>query len=96
MTQTLDSMVLTEDDVEKLVDEEDLWAVLVWNDDVNTFAHVIKALVEILNHSLERAELLTDRIHDTGKAVVALRPKEEAAAVVRRFHGRGIQATMER
>jgi len=96
MTQTLESMVISEEDVEKLVDEEDLWAVLVWNDDVNTFAHVIKALIEILNHPLARAEQLADRIHTAGKAVVALRPKEEAAIVVRRFHGRGIQATMER
>jgi ATP-dependent Clp protease adapter protein ClpS len=96
MTQTLDSMTISEDDVEKLTDEEDLWAILVWNDDVNTFAHVIKALVEILNHPLARAEQLTDRIHTAGKAVVALRPKEEAAAVVRRFHARRIQATMER
>jgi ATP-dependent Clp protease adaptor protein ClpS len=94
MTQTLD-VVVTEEDVEKLVDDEDLWAVLVWNDDVNTFAHVIKALVEILNHSLARAELLTDRIHTTGKAVVAFRPKEEAATIVQRFHARRIQATME-
>lgn len=95
MTQTLESVVITEGDVEKLVDEENLWAVLVWNDDVNTFAHVTKALIEILNHSLARAEQLTDRIHNAGKAVVALRPKEEAAAVVRRFRRRGILATME-
>jgi ATP-dependent Clp protease adaptor protein ClpS len=95
MTQTLDSKVIDETDVEKLVDDEDLWAVLVWNDDVNTFAHVIKALVEILNHTLTRAEQLADRVHRTGKAVVAVRPKEEAAAVVRRFHDRLIQATME-
>jgi len=95
MTETLD-VVITEEDVGQLVDSEDPWAVIVWNDDVNTFSHVIKALVEILNHSLARAEMLTDRIHHTGKAVVAVRPKEEAAAIVRRFHGRGIQATMER
>jgi ATP-dependent Clp protease adaptor protein ClpS len=95
MTQTLD-VVITDEDVDQLVDNEDLWAIIVWNDDVNTFAHVIKALVEILNHSLARAELLTDRIHSTGKAVVAVRPKEEAANIVRRFHGRAIQATMER
>jgi ATP-dependent Clp protease adaptor protein ClpS len=94
MTQTLD-VVVTEEDVEKLVDDEDLWAVIVWNDDVNTFAHVIKALVEILNHSLARAEQLTNRIHNTGKAVVAVRPKDEATAIVHRFHARGIQATME-
>lgn len=95
MTQTLD-VVITEEDVDKLVEDEDLWAVIVWNDDVNTFAHVIKALVEILNHSLARAEQLTNRIHNTGKAVVAFRPKEEATSIVQRFHGRGIQATMER
>jgi ATP-dependent Clp protease adapter protein ClpS len=95
MTQTLD-VVVTEEDVEKLVDDEDLWAVIVWNDDVNTFAHVIKALVEILNHSLARAEQLTNRIHNTGKAVVAVRPKDEATGIVQRFHARRIQATMER
>jgi ATP-dependent Clp protease adaptor protein ClpS len=96
MTQTLDSMVITETDVEKLVDEEDLWAIVVWNDDVNTFGHVIKALIEILDHPKARAEQLTDRIHNQGKAVVALRPKEEATAIVRRFHARLIQATLER
>lgn len=95
MAQTLDAEVLSDEDVERLVDHEDLWAVIVWNDDVNTFAHVIKALVEILNHSLARAEVLTNRIHNTGKAVVAFRPKEEAARIVQRFHARGIQATME-
>jgi len=95
MTQTLDSEVIAEDDVRRLVDEENLWAVIVWNDDVNTFAHVIKALIEILNHTRARAESLTDRIHNDGKAVVALRPKEEAASIVQRFHARTIQATME-
>jgi ATP-dependent Clp protease adaptor protein ClpS len=95
MTQTLD-VVITDEDVEKLVEDEDLWAVIVWNDDVNTFAHVIKALVEILNHSLARAEQLTNRIHNSGKAVVAIRPKDEAATIVEQFHGRSIQATMER
>ncbi len=95
MTQTLD-VVITDEDVEQLVDNEDLWAVIVWNDDVNTFSHVIKALVEILNHSLARAEQLTNQIHHSGKAVVAVRPKEEAVAIVERFHSRGIQATIER
>jgi ATP-dependent Clp protease adaptor protein ClpS len=95
MTQTLD-LVITDEDVEQLVDDEDLWAVIVWNDDVNTFSHVIKALVEILHHSLTRAEQLTNQIHHSGKAVVAVRPKEEAMAIVERFHQRGIQATMER
>lgn len=95
MAQTFEELV-AEVDVDKLIDREDLWAVIVWNDDFNTFAHVIKALVEILNHTAERAEALANRIHHTGKALVAVRPKDEASHIVQRFHARGIQATMER
>ncbi len=72
------------------------WAVVVWNDDVNTFEHVIRAFVEILGHSTTRAEQLAQRIDRDGKAVVAVRPKEEAATLVEAFHRRRIQATMER
>jgi ATP-dependent Clp protease adaptor protein ClpS len=96
MSHTLESGVMVEDDLDRILDEDDLWAVLVWNDDVNTFDHVIKALIEILNHSRPRAEQLAQRIHNTGKAVVAVRPKEEAEAVARRFGDRGIWATIER
>ncbi|HXQ19673.1 MAG TPA: ATP-dependent Clp protease adaptor ClpS [Acidimicrobiales bacterium] len=96
MSQTLDSSVIQENDIETFLDEEDPWAVLVWNDDVNTFDHVIKALIDILNHSRARAEQLALRVHNTGKAVVAVRPKEEAVAAARRFQDRGIWATVER
>jgi ATP-dependent Clp protease adaptor protein ClpS len=94
MTETLESTV-TDDDIDQMFALEDLWAVVLWNDDVNTFAHVIQALVEILQHTEERAEQLALKVHNTGKAVVALRPKEEAVVAVSRFHGRGIQATAE-
>ena len=95
MTQTLDTPTIPLDDLDTLFGLDELWAVIVWNDDVNTFQHVIKALVEILHHTLERAESLTAQVHNTGKAMVAARPKEEAFAVVQAFHRRGIQATMD-
>ncbi len=95
VNDVLDTPVVPLDSVETLLDTEDLWAVVIWNDDVNTFAHVIRALVEILHHSPARAEQLTLRVHNTGKAVVAVRPKEEAVAAVHRFHERQIQATVE-
>ena len=96
VSQTLESQVMEENDIESLLDEEDPWAVLIWNDDVNTFDHVIKALIDILNHSRARAEQLALRVHNTGKAVVAVRPKDEAIAAARRFQDRGIWATVER
>lgn len=96
VSHTLEAPVRAEDDIERILDEEDPWAVIVWNDDVNTFDHVIKALIDILNHSRPRAEQLALRVHNTGKAVVAVRPKEEAVAVARRFQDRHIWATVER
>jgi ATP-dependent Clp protease adaptor protein ClpS len=95
MPRTLETPTIDLEDVTRFLDE-DGWAVIVWNDDVNTFDHVIKALVEILHHDLERARNLTWKVHNEGKAVVGVRPKEEAEAAVAAFHRRKIQASLDR
>jgi ATP-dependent Clp protease adapter protein ClpS len=82
---TLDQPVLHDVDVDAFFENEDLWAVIVWNDDV-----------EIFNHSVERADQLAWTIHRTGKAVAAIRPKEEAEAAVHDLHRRKISATLAR
>lgn len=87
---------ISPEDIDALFDDADLWAVIVWNDDVNTFQNVIKALVEIMNHTVDRAEQLTWKIHNTGKAVVGIRPQEEAKRAVKALHARGIGATMDK
>lgn len=57
---------------------------IVWNDEVNTFDWVIKALMEICHHSKEQAEQCTLIIHYKGKYAVksgtfeSLRPMCEA------------------
>jgi ATP-dependent Clp protease adapter protein ClpS len=83
-------------DVDAFFALEDLWAVVVWNDDVTTFQTVIQAFVEIFGHTVERADQLAWRIHRTGKAVAAVRPKDEAEAAVHALHLRKIQATLAR
>jgi ATP-dependent Clp protease adaptor protein ClpS len=91
---TLDPTVIDDVDVDAFFDTEDLWAIIVWNDDVTTFQTVIQAFVEIFNHSVERADQLAWTIHRTGKAVAAIRPKEEAEAAVRDLHRRKISASL--
>lgn len=41
-----------------------------WNDDVNTFDHVIECFVKILKHEVEQAEQCAWIIHTKGKCVV--------------------------
>jgi len=95
MTQTLDNPTVVFGDVDEMFDDDDLWAVIVWNDDVNTFEHVIRALVEILQHTTSQAERLAMLVHTSGKAVVGIRPKPEATAAVQALHRRKIQASMD-
>jgi ATP-dependent Clp protease adaptor protein ClpS len=93
---TIEAPVVDDADVDAFYDEEDLWAIIVWNDDVTTFQTVIQALVEIFHHSVERADQLAWTIHRTGRAVAAVRPKEEAEAAVRDLHRRKISASLAR
>ena len=93
---TLDLPVVADEDIDAFFAFEDLWAVIVWNDDVTTFQTVIRAFVEIFGHTVERADELAWKIHRTGKAVAAVRPKDEAQAAVQALHRRKIQATLAR
>lgn len=57
---------------------------IVYNDDFNTFEHVISCFVKILKHSSQQAEQLSIIVHYKGKASVkqasfdVLRPLKDA------------------
>ena len=48
----------------------DLYDLLVYNDDVNTFDFVIKTLVEVCSHDYIQAVQCAHLIHNTGKCGV--------------------------
>ena len=52
------------------VETTDLMNLVVFNDDVNTFDHVISTLVRVCNHSTEQAEQCALIIHYRGKCPV--------------------------
>jgi ATP-dependent Clp protease adaptor protein ClpS len=72
-----------------------LWAVVVHNDDVTTFETVITALVRLFGHSRDAAENLAWKVHQEGRAVVAVLEEAAAEAGVRSLHGYRIQASRE-
>ena len=56
---------------EELRDESGLLRrLMVYNDDVNTFTHVIEVLVAVCHHSYAQAEQCTLIIHHRGKCAV--------------------------
>ena len=71
-------------DTIEAVDTVDLKDLTIFNDDVNTFEHVIQTLIKVCKHSPEQAEQCTWIIHHKGKCSVKkgafeeLKPMREA------------------
>lgn len=56
--------------VELLEEDIDVKDLVVFNDDINTFDHVIDTLIRVCRHSKEQAEQCTWLIHYKGKCTV--------------------------
>jgi ATP-dependent Clp protease adaptor protein ClpS len=75
-------------DVLEAVETTEVMDLVVFNDDVNTFEHVIETLVRVCQHSAEQAEQCTIIIHFRGKCTVKsgsldfLKPLREAICEV--------------
>jgi ATP-dependent Clp protease adaptor protein ClpS len=71
-------------DVLEAIETVDLMDLIVFNDDVNTFDHVIETLIKVCKHTKEQAEQCTLLIHYKGKCAVKsgtfdfLKPMREA------------------
>lgn len=70
--------------------------VILWNDDVNDFMHVIVTLVRtIAGMSLEQAQSLTLAAHLHGSAVVAETYRERAEFYREQLEAHGLTSTIE-
>lgn len=56
--------------VETTEDNGSFNEIVLFNDDVNTFDHVIETLVDVCNHSYEQAEQCSILVHYKGKCTV--------------------------
>lgn len=77
---------------ELLIEKKDL---IVYNDDVNTFEHVIRSLIEVCGHELIQAEQCTLIIHHNGKCQVKHGEFEELKPMCVGLLDRGISAVIE-
>jgi len=90
MTETLTSPESLA--VEQQVAQKDL---IVYNDDVNTFDHVIDSLIKVCSHEKEQAEQCTWLIHFNGKCQVKRGEYEKLEPMCTGLLDRGISAVIE-
>lgn len=68
---------------------------ILWNDEVNSFDHVIDSLIEICKHSPEQAEQCALIVHFKGKCSVKTGEFEVLRPMAEGLIDRGINATID-
>ncbi|GAB4024536.1 ATP-dependent Clp protease adaptor ClpS [Spirosoma koreense] len=82
----------TDVDVLDEVVETDVHNLVVFNDEVNTFDHVIDTLIDVCAHTPEQAEQCTLLIHYKGKCTVKNGSWDELVPMRNEICRRGISA----
>lgn len=88
LTETLEKTSI----LEQLVENKDL---IVYNDDFNSFDHVIESLIKICSHDNVQAEQCTWIIHNNGKCQVKRGPFKDLMPMCTGLLERGISAEIE-
>jgi len=78
--------------LEELIDQKNL---IVYNDEVNTFDHVIDSLIAICGHDILQAEQCTLIIHNNGKCQVKRGVFDRLLPMCTSLLDRGISAEIE-
>lgn len=80
---------------ELLVEEINEHHLILFNDDVNSFDHVINCLVEICGHSSEQAEQCAWIVHNKGKYGVKSGSFHDLKLMCEKLCVEGLSATVE-
>ncbi len=81
--------VLEENVLTESVEEHQI---ILYNDDVNTFQHVIETLVKVCKHTYQQAEQCTYIVHFSGKCVVKTGSLEELVPICSALLDAGLSA----
>jgi len=80
---------------DKLKSGSELGSLILYNDDINTFEHVIKSLVEVCGHDAVQAEQCALIVHFKGNCGVKLGVVEVLNAMSRSLNAKGLNSKVE-
>ena len=80
---------------DKLNSGSESGSLILYNDDINTFEHVIKSLVEICGHDAVQAEQCALIVHFKGRCEVKLGVVEVLNAMSRSLNAKGLNSKVE-
>ena len=85
----------TEEEVDVEIGQEDKHAIILYNDEVNTFDHVINSLIKVCQHNELQAEQVAWIVHTKGKCDVKHGPFESLQPICKSLQNKGLSAVIE-
>ena len=79
-------------DEDVLIKDVEKHQIILYNDDVNTFQHVIETLVKVCKHTYQQAEQCAYIVHFSGKCVVKTGSLEELVPICSALLDAGLSA----
>jgi ATP-dependent Clp protease adaptor protein ClpS len=95
MQTIFNSWTETEELVEVLEEVQEQRDLILYNDDVNTFEHVIQSLMEICGHEMIQAEQCAHLVHFTGKCGIKRGSFEKLRPLCEALLDRKLSAVIE-
>jgi ATP-dependent Clp protease adaptor protein ClpS len=87
--------ILESPEVEEDVEEKLSHKIVIYNDDVNTFEHVIECLQKYCSHKMIQAEQCAHIIHFNGKCDVKNGDFEDLVVIKQTLNEKGLTAKIE-
>jgi len=83
--------------VDSLIKEllEPTKSIILWNDDVNSFDHVINCLIEHCKHNVEQAEQSAIIVHNNGKCSIKNGSFDKLKPIVEKLSQEGLSTSIE-
>ena len=75
---------------DRLGSGDEIHSLILYNDDVNTFSHVIKSLVEVCGHDLVQAEQCALIVHFKGSCDIKLGIREVLLSMSSMLNAKGL------
>lgn len=88
-------IIQPQEQVERRVDRLPPYKVILHNDDVNTFEHVILSILKLTHLTEQQAELCTIEAHQTGSSVLLVTHRERAELYCEQFATLNLTVTAE-
>lgn len=94
---SIDTEIEEEVQIDELIKElvEPSKAIILWNDDVNSFEHVIICLIKYCDQQAEQAEQCAMIVHNNGKCSVKSGDYKKLKPIAETLQDEGLSVTIE-